>query len=79
LNAAWVTTSTTPTTERGCSNGYKYQFWLPSQNGDYTTNGILGQYVYVNPKNKVIIVRLGSANGSINNWSKWFSTWSAQI
>jgi CubicO group peptidase (beta-lactamase class C family) len=79
LNAAWINTSTTPTTERGCWNGYKYQFWLPSQTGDYSTIGILGQYVYVNPINKVIIVRLGSKKGKVDNWSKWFSTWSARL
>jgi CubicO group peptidase (beta-lactamase class C family) len=79
LPAAWVTESTTPTTERGAWNGYRHQFWLPSQNGDFSTIGILGQYIYVNPANKVIIVRLGSKKGSVDNWAKWFSTWSAKI
>ena len=79
LPAEWVATSTTPTTERGAWDGYRYQFWLPSQNGDFSTIGILGQYIYVNPKNNVIIVRLGSKKGEIQNWAKWFSTWSASL
>jgi hypothetical protein len=35
-------------------------------------HGILGQYIYVNPKNKVIIVRLGKTEGK-TNWEDVFS------
>jgi CubicO group peptidase (beta-lactamase class C family) len=79
LNANWITESTTASTERGCWSGYRRQFWLPSQNGDFSTNGILGQYIYVNPKNNIIIVRLGSKKGGVQNWANWFAEWSAQV
>ncbi|TCD11226.1 class C beta-lactamase-related serine hydrolase [Pedobacter frigidisoli] len=44
-------------------NGYYFKV----KANDYTAEGILGQFVYVNPKNKVIIVRMGNyPNRQIN-------------
>ncbi len=38
---------------------------------DFQAVGILGQYIYVNPKNNMVIVRLGDKFGKIN-WSRFF-------
>ncbi|HEX2315659.1 MAG TPA: serine hydrolase [Thermomonospora sp.] len=38
--------------------GYGYQWWLgDGDRGDYTAIGILGQYVYVSPRDGVVIVK----------------------
>ena len=46
--------------------GYQYQWWLPKHEdeefGDYSAIGLRGQYVYVNPKDNVVIVKT-SADG----------------
>ena len=36
---------------------YQYQWWLPTQTGDFMAQGILGQYIYVHPEKNLIIVR----------------------
>jgi CubicO group peptidase (beta-lactamase class C family) len=79
VSSDWVEASTTrgaykadewPTdpAESGASN-YKYQWWLLSEeNGDYSTLGKDGQYMYVNPEKNLIIIRLGETTGD----SPWF-------
>lgn len=70
--AGWVADSTTaraPHLEPGADNpasslswGYGYQWWIPDPDlGDYTAAGIYNQYVYVNPKQRVVIAK-NSAN-----------------
>jgi CubicO group peptidase (beta-lactamase class C family) len=55
----WVAQSTKIDTTNNSSLRYQYQWWLPSQTGDFIARGILGQYIYVNPEKNLIIVRLG--------------------
>ncbi|MDP6979176.1 MAG: serine hydrolase [Myxococcota bacterium] len=70
--ASWVRDSTTPRAAHltaGPGNpqssstwGYGYQWWIPDPDlGDYTAAGIYNQYVYVNPKQRVVIAK-NSAN-----------------
>ncbi len=89
ISSDWVKTSTTVgayksdewparLTEIGASN-YKYQWWLLSQNdGEYSTFGKDGQYVYVNPGKRLIIVRLGETDGGIR-WFKMFQEIAREI
>lgn len=42
---------------------YQNHWWLPTQLGDYIAEGVLGQYIYLNTNNNVIIVRLGKSEG----------------
>lgn len=45
---------------------YHYQWWLASKtDGDYYADGLLGQYIYVNPAKKLVIVRLGHNHGGV--------------
>ena len=38
--------------------GYGYQWWLPENSqGDFMARGVYGQYIYVNPEQKVVIVK----------------------
>lgn len=64
--AAWVRASVTPDAPHlvpgnAASNwvlGYGYQWWIPQQpDGDYLAIGVYGQFVYVDPKRKVVIAK----------------------
>ncbi len=70
--AAWVRDSTVPgaahlfpgkdNPSSSSSWGYGYQWWIPDPDlGDYTAAGIYNQYIYVNPRARVVIVK-NSAN-----------------
>ncbi len=38
--------------------GYGYQWWVPEGNaGEFMAIGVYGQWIYVNPTNRVIIVK----------------------
>jgi CubicO group peptidase (beta-lactamase class C family) len=50
---------------------YQYQWWIASKDGDFYAHGWLGQYIYVNPNKKLIIVRLGKKGANIN-WPNRF-------
>lgn len=69
---AWVTTSTTPdTTHYGGVDYYKYQWWIPNGKGNFIAEGILGQFIYVNPKKNLIMVRLGKKYDGVS-WDGLF-------
>lgn len=68
---AWVSTSTKADTANGGSTFYRYQWWLPSQEGDFNAEGILGQFIYVDPTRDLVMVRLGSAYGGLD-WADLF-------
>ncbi len=60
LSSEWVKNSTTAhgLPENGvATNQYGYQWWV--YNDIYYCRGILGQYIIVDPKNNMIVVRLG--------------------
>ncbi|MFC7526873.1 serine hydrolase domain-containing protein [Parapedobacter sp. GCM10030251] len=57
--ADWVAQSTRVDSAGGSNKHYQYQWWLPTLDGDFLAQGILGQYVYVNPAKNLLIVRLG--------------------
>ncbi len=65
----WVRTSTKIDTSNGSAAYYQYQWWIASRAGDYMAQGILGQYIYVNPAKKLIVVRLGKSEGE---WDWWY-------
>ncbi len=65
VSEAWVKESTVADTTKGQPSFYKYQWWLPNAKGDFIAEGILGQFVYVNPRNNVVLVRLGKSSGGI--------------
>lgn len=72
----WVTQSLTTETSHGGVSYYKYQWWFPTSLGDFTAQGFLGQYIYVNPAKKIIIVRLGKKTSNIY-WPSLFPTLAA--
>lgn len=68
VSQRWVEESTKLDTSEGSANFYQYQWWLPTPNEDFMAEGILGQFVYVNPTKDLIIVRLGKKEGKANWW-----------
>jgi CubicO group peptidase (beta-lactamase class C family) len=66
--ADWVTASTRADTSAGGVSYYGYQWWLPSGEGDFMAEGILGQFIYVHPAKDLIIVRLGQKTGKADWW-----------
>ena len=60
LPAGWVHEATTPKTLRnGTTIDYGYLWW-PGKSGAYMAMGIHGQYIYVNPAARVVIVAWGA-------------------
>lgn len=56
----WIRESTKIDTIDGSVWYYQYQWWLADKEGnDYFASGHRGQYLYVNPEENVVIVRLG--------------------
>ena len=69
--ADWVRASVTPDAphlqpgERETSSyalGYGYQWWIPEHRdgGDYSAIGVYGQFIYINPARRVVIVKNSS-------------------
>jgi CubicO group peptidase (beta-lactamase class C family) len=71
VSEKWVAESTKVDTTAGSADYYQYQWWLPSKTGDFNAEGILGQYIYVNPSKNVVIVRMGKKSGNVN-WTDFF-------
>ncbi len=69
VSQKWVEESTKLDTSVGSANFYQYQWWLPTPNEDFMAEGILGQFVYVNPSKDLIIVRLGKKEGKADWWT----------
>lgn len=54
--------------------GYQYQWWLAPQDNAYFGDGKLGQLLYVNPKEDILIVRLGRVGDESVSWLTVFET-----
>lgn len=62
----WVSESTKIDSDNGSVWYYQYQWWIPTQTGDFMAVGHLGQYIYVYPEKKLVIVRLGKKEGKVD-------------
>jgi CubicO group peptidase (beta-lactamase class C family) len=69
VSKAWVEASTIAEKSGGSVRYYQYQWWLPKSGEDFMAQGILGQYIYVNPSKDLIIVRLGKNSGKADWWT----------
>lgn len=69
--AEWVARSIAVDTTNGSVANYQYQWWLPSADGDFMAQGILGQYIYVDPTRGLVMVRLGRKVGGVH-WPQVF-------
>lgn len=64
----WVVNSTQPDKDNVSPDYYQYQWWFPNPGKDFLAQGILGQFIYVNPSKNLIIVRQGSDYGNVSWW-----------
>ena len=71
ISEKWVMESTKLDTTEGSAPYYQYQWWLPKPGEGFVAVGILGQYIYVNPKKDIVIVRLGKNKGGVE-WRSFF-------
>lgn len=73
VSRSWVEQSTKIDTSEGSAWNYQYQWWLASQDsGDFYAQGHLGQWMYVNPGKRLIIVRLGKRMGRLDS-QEWIA------
>ncbi len=80
ISEAWIekTTDVTDTT-RGNTWYQQYQWWFTSKKGNFTTNGLHGQFIFVHPQKNIIIVRLGKRSGKNIKWYKVFEATAAKL
>ncbi|MEI6507381.1 MAG: serine hydrolase [Bacteroidota bacterium] len=80
ISSKWIEQSTTPDEFEAGTKFYKYQWWLMDGDPDkaFYAQGHLGQYIYVNPKRNLIIVRLGKDYGNVN-WQSIFASYAMTV
>lgn len=70
---AWVRRSTQIDTHHGSVWWYQYQWRLASKtDGDFFAVGLHGQYIYVNPKRNMIMVKFSKRSLSSKFWQPFF-------
>jgi CubicO group peptidase (beta-lactamase class C family) len=55
--------------------GYQYQWWLVANDDAFFGDGKLGQILFVDPKEQLIIVRLGRVGEEPVDWLDVFESW----
>jgi CubicO group peptidase (beta-lactamase class C family) len=65
----WVKQSITADTTAGGAKYYKFQWWLASNSNEFLAEGIINQFIYVNPEKKMVIVKLSKGYGVYNKWN----------
>ncbi|MCJ9427772.1 serine hydrolase domain-containing protein [Kordiimonas marina] len=59
VSADWVSMTTTPVGKEDPEHGgYSYQWWTMGNSDAYLAEGLAGQYVYVDPDTKTVVVKL---------------------
>jgi CubicO group peptidase (beta-lactamase class C family) len=76
VSKSWVEQSTQIDTTEGSAWYYQYLWWIISkERKDFAAIGHLGQYLYINSDQKIIIVRLGTDTGDLT-WEEWMNLFS---
>ena len=71
ISESWVHQSTKMDISDGSAPFYQYGWYMMSEKyNDFRAEGILGQFIYINPVKQVIIVRLGKDRGGVS-WHHW--------
>jgi CubicO group peptidase (beta-lactamase class C family) len=59
ISPEWVKTSTTSSSSAGSTRGiYGLQWWLVGDQAAYSAIGLQGQYIYVDPSTRTVVVKL---------------------
>lgn len=65
LPEEWVLKTISPDIKQRSSEYYQYQ-WRTDNDGNFWAQGLLGQFIFVNPKHNVIIIRTGKTYGPVH-------------
>lgn len=82
VSEEWVAAATTSDVSVGSAWDYQRMWWLVAKDRpDFLSGGHLGQFLYVNPSAKIIIVRLGKSRGGLSRaeWSSLFVSLSERL
>ena len=70
---AWVNESLKISNNSHDSQNYPYTYhWRSTPSGDFFAKGILGQYIFISPAKKIVIVRFGKKSADVA-WVKLFT------
>lgn len=58
IPSEWIRESTRPTTPGGPGPGYGLQWWMIGNPGSFQALGLQGQFIYVDPATRTVIVKL---------------------
>lgn len=73
ISEEWVTKSVKYPLDKDSHNDYYAYNWRVSPGGAFYARGLLGQFIYCDPKSNLVIVRLGDGYGKVN-WIDYFET-----
>ena len=72
--SGWIKESLTIRNDSKDSQGYPYTYlWRVMNNGNYFAKGILGQFIFVCPLKKIVIVRMGESDDKLD-WPEFFQS-----
>ena len=75
----WVNESLKNKYDSRDSQGFPYTYsWRVLPNGDFFAKGILGEFIYICPAKKIVIVRIGNKSGDLI-WPQFFQEIIRQI
>jgi CubicO group peptidase (beta-lactamase class C family) len=75
----WVKESLTVRNDSKDSQGYPYTYlWRVMDNGSFFAKGILGQFIFVCPPKKIVIIRMGESAGKLD-WPEFFQLLTDQL
>ena len=73
ISSQWIEKTLNNNDNEGTRNDYTYSYqWRRLSSGAFWAQGILGQFIYCDPANNLIIVRMGKNYGNVN-WIKLFT------
>jgi len=75
----WVTETLKVQNDSKDSQGYPYTYlWRVMNNGSFFAKGILGQFIFVCPAKKIVILRMGESAGNLD-WPAFFQLLTDQL
>ena len=75
----WINKTLSLQNDSRDSQGYPYTYmWRVMKNGSFFAKGILGQFIFVCPSKKIVIIRMGESAGNLD-WPKFFQQIADQL
>ena len=58
VSQEWIAESTRSTGQKANEPGYGYQWWMGARPGSFAAIGLQGQYIYIDPATRTVVVKL---------------------